>query len=67
MEKAQYRKYKEIYRINLDILKKIIKDCDANINEINIEIDKKNNKQKDGGTIKKIDNTEIIYLLIPSS
>ena len=67
MKKAQYRKYKEIYRINLDILKKIIKDCDANINEINIEIDKKNNKQKDGGTIKKIDNTEIIYLLIPSS
>ena len=45
MTKAQYRKYKEIYQIDLDILKLTIKDCDAKINEINISIDKKNKKQ----------------------
>ena len=31
MKKAQYRKYKEIYQVNLDIIKKAIKDCDNNI------------------------------------
>lgn len=32
MREAQYRKYKEIYEIDLDILKKTIKLCDLNIN-----------------------------------
>ena len=35
MKKAQYRKYKEIYQVDLDIIKKTIKNCDAEINEIN--------------------------------
>lgn len=60
MKKAQYRKYKEIYRINLDILKQTIKNCDIQINQINNEI----HKQKGG---KKIDNDEILYLLIPNN
>jgi hypothetical protein len=54
------RKYKEIYRINLDILKQTIKNCDIQINQINNEI----NKQKGGN---KIDNDEILYLLIPNN
>jgi len=65
MKKAKYRKYKEIYRIDLDILKNIVKDCDAKINEINTNINKQN--QKGGKIIKNIDNTEILYLLIPSN
>jgi phage anti-repressor protein len=65
MKKAQYRKYKEVYRVDLDIIKKTIKICDAEINEINKEIDKKNKKQKGGGLINKIDDNEILYLLIP--
>ena len=67
MKKAQYRKYKEIYQIDLDILKQIIKDCDAQINEINSEIDKRNKKLKGGNITKKIDNNEKIFLLIPKS
>ena len=67
MKKAQYRKYKEIYQIDLDILKQIIKDCDAQINEINNEIDKRNKKLKGGNITKKIDNNEKIFLLIPKS
>ena len=63
MKKAQYRKYKEIYRINLDILKKTIENCDAKINEINNLVNKNNKKQK-GGDI--IDNNMILYLLIPN-
>ena len=38
MKKAQYRKYKEIYRVDLDIIKKTIKNCDVEINEINKSI-----------------------------
>jgi phage anti-repressor protein len=66
MKKAQYRKYKEIYQVNLDIIKKTIKNCDANINEINKDIERKNKKQKGGDKLNKIDNKEILYLLIPT-
>ena len=66
MKKAQYRKYKEVYRVDLDIIKKIIKNCDTEINEINKEIEKINKKQKGGGILlNKIDDKEILYLLIP--
>ena len=63
MKKAQYRKYKEIYRVDLDILKEVIKNCDTQINELNKKIESK--KQKGGGILNKIDNKEILYLLIP--
>ena len=65
MKKAQYRKYKEIYRVDLDIIKSTIKKCDTEIIEINNEIDKKNKKQIGGNIIKKINNDEILYMLIP--
>lgn len=66
MKEAQYRKFKEIYQVNLDIIKKSIKDCDNNILEYNNYILKYNNKQK-GGKIKNIiNNDEILYLLIPN-
>jgi anion-transporting ArsA/GET3 family ATPase len=66
MKKAQYRKYKEIYRVDLDIIKKTIKNCDVKINEINKEIESKNKKQKGGNILNKIDDKEILYLLIPT-
>ncbi len=65
MKKAQYRKYKEVYQIDLDILKQIIQNYDTRVNEINTEIDKRNKKLKGGNLIKKIDNNEKIFLLIP--
>ena len=65
MKKAQYRKYKEIYRVDLDIIKKTIKNCDVEINEINKEIENKNKKQKGGKIFNKINDKEILYLLIP--
>jgi hypothetical protein len=69
MKKAQYRKYKEIYQVDLEIIKKTIKNCDADINEINKEIETKNKKLnlKGGKILNKIDNNEKLYLLIPSS
>ena len=57
MKTAQYRKYKEIYQIDLDIIKQIIKTCDLNVAEIN-------NKIKGGG-IQKEDINEKLFLLIP--
>jgi phage anti-repressor protein len=66
MKKAQYRKYKEIYRVDLNIIKKTIKNCDVNINKINEEIATKNKKQKGGNILNKIDDDEILYLLIPT-
>jgi hypothetical protein len=65
MKKAQYRKYKEVYQVDLNIIKKTIKNCDTEINEINKEIGNKNKKQKGGKILNKIDNKEILYLLIP--
>jgi hypothetical protein len=67
MKKAQYRKYKEVYQVDLDIIKKTIKNCDVKINEINKEIERKNKKQKGGKIINKIDEKEILYLLIPTN
>lgn len=32
MKNAQYRKYKEIFQIDIDIIEKLIKQCDDNIN-----------------------------------
>jgi seryl-tRNA synthetase len=37
-------------------IKKTIKNCDTEINEINKEIEKKNKKQKGGALINKIDD-----------
>jgi hypothetical protein len=65
MKKAQYRKYKEIYEVDIDIIKNVIKDCDVKLKEINNMIDKKNKKQK-GGKMQKITESDKIYLLIPS-
>lgn len=65
MKKSQYRKYKEIYQVDLDIIKRAIKDCDFKISEYNKDIEKTNKKQK-GGTIKKsLSNNEILYMLLP--
>ena len=67
MQAAKYRKYKEIYQVNINIIKKAIKDCDFKINEFNKSIIKYNKKQK-GGNIKNIiDNNEVLYMLIPFS
>jgi phage anti-repressor protein len=65
MKKAQYRKYKEIYEVDIDIIKNVIKDCDVKLKEINNMIDKKNKKQK-GGKMQKITENDKIYMLIPS-
>jgi hypothetical protein len=60
MKKAQYRKYKKIYRVDLDIIKKTIKNCDAEINEINKEIESKN-KKEDNYLIRLIKMKYYIY------
>jgi len=67
MKKSQYRKYKEIYQIDINILKKTIKDCEIKLKEINKEIIKSNKKQK-GGKIKNIiTNEEKLFMLIPNN
>ena len=66
MKQSQYRKYKEIYQVDLKIIKKAIKDCDGKINEYNTDIVKYNKKQKAGTSIKKqIEENEILYMLLP--
>jgi hypothetical protein len=73
MKKSQYRKYKEVYQVDLNILRKTIVDCDKKIIEINNEIEKKNqkiskNKSQSGGkqqNLLLLKDTDIIYMLIP--
>lgn len=60
MKVAQYRKYKEIYQIDISIIKNIIQDCDAKIQEVN----KKIKKQKGGIPVK---NSDVLYMFIPKS
>jgi len=52
MKKSKYRKYKEIYQVDINIIKEIIKDCDFNIKKYNEEIEKSNKKIKNGGKLK---------------
>jgi hypothetical protein len=65
MKKSQYRKYKEIYQVDLNIIKKAIKECDGRINEYNADIEKFNKKQKGGNLKKTLYDNEILYMLLP--
>ncbi len=69
IKKAKYRKYKEVYQVDLDILKSIIKDCDAKIKEVNDYIKKYNKKQEKNqkGGRSLITDKEVLYMLIPST
>lgn len=44
MKKFQYRKYKEIYQVNIDVIKFIIKNCDTFYTLLNETIEKENPK-----------------------
>lgn len=66
MKKSKYRKYKEIYQVDLNIIKEIIKNCDINIKKYNDEIEKSNKKVMNGGKIKlKIEDNDKLFMLIP--
>jgi hypothetical protein len=65
MKKSQYRKYKEIYQVDLNIIKTAIKECDFKIIEYNKNIEKFNKKQKGGSVKKLLSNDEILYMLLP--
>ena len=65
MKKSKYRKYKEIYQVDLDIIKQAIKDCDFKITEYNKNIEKSNKKQKGGNVKKTLFDNEILYMLLP--
>jgi len=51
LKKHQYRKRKEIYQINIDILKEIMEGCDELVNRIDVKKKKKilknTSRQKD--------------------
>jgi phage anti-repressor protein len=57
LKTAQYRKYKEIYQVNLNIIKNVIQTCGLSIKSANKKIN------NDGGEIAQND---IIYMLIPN-
>jgi phage anti-repressor protein len=66
MKKFQYRKYKEVFEVDLDIIKSFIKNCDAEIKNANGVIEKKNTKQKGGTKIPLFNETTKYYMLIPN-
>jgi phage anti-repressor protein len=67
MKKAQYRKFKEVYQVDLDIIKGIIKDCDDEIKKTNKKIESSNKKQKGGKITPLIDETTKFFMFIPNS
>ena len=70
MKKAQYRKYKEVYKVDIDIIKKSIKDCDSKIKEINFEIEKQNERKLKGGSTKPqkkiLSENDNLFIVIPN-
>jgi phage anti-repressor protein len=66
MKKAQYRKFKEIYEVDLDIIKGIIKDCDDEIKKTNKKIESSNKKQKGGKITPLINETTKFFMFIPN-
>ena len=65
MKKSQYRKYKEIYQVDLDIIRKAVNECDIRINQYNADIEKFNKKQKGGNLKKTVGADEKLYMLLP--
>jgi len=62
MKEAQYRKYKEIYEINIYIIKKVIKNCNSNLVQVkNIKTKK---EIKGGANILKIKKNDKLFLSI---
>lgn len=68
MKNAQYRKYKEVYKVDIDIIKKAIDNCDSKIKEINTEITKQNTRKQKSKSIKpqkkEINENDNIFLYI---
>lgn len=59
MKKYAYRKYKEVYQVNLDIIKTIIKDCDNEIRHVDDMI-----ANQKGGKINKISKDDTLFMLL---
>lgn len=64
MKTAQYRKFKEVYECDLDIIRKVIETCDHSISNFNKMIDKRK-KIKKGRNFKKVEEGERLFMLIP--
>jgi hypothetical protein len=62
MKNAQYRKYKEIYQVDLNIIRAAIEGCDATIKEINDMIAKRRHKTGE----RLITETDKLFMLIPN-
>ena len=62
MKEFQYRKYKEIYEVDINIIKKVIKDCDTKLIEIKYIKTKK--EMKGGANILKIKKEDKLFLSI---
>jgi hypothetical protein len=56
LKKVKYRKYKEIYQVNINIIKAVIRDCDCSIKKVNKILEK---NIQNGGSNNQI------YMLIP--
>jgi len=65
MKSGQYRKYKEVYQVDIDIIKKVIKDCDSKLTEINDAISKQNQKKITKGGKTLITKNDRLFMVIP--
>ena len=62
MKPAQYRKYKEIFEVDIDIIKSVIRDCDCSIKTITEKI-----KNKSMNSIKTGGKNDKLYMYIPNT
>jgi phage anti-repressor protein len=53
-KKYQYRKYKEVYEINIDVLKEVMSDCNDFVNNMAIKLQNKLDKKKFNSNISRM-------------
>lgn len=60
-KKFQYRKYKEVYEINLDVLKDVLEKCESLVDSLTRHLIDKKHKKKFGKKIKTMKNSNNKY------
>jgi hypothetical protein len=64
-KKHQYRKYKEVYEIDINVLKEVMEDCNEFVNQLALKLKDKTNKKKiksEFSQMKKKQDKYFIYI-----
>jgi hypothetical protein len=61
--KFQYRKYKEVYEIDIDVLKEVMEDCNEFVNQLALKLKDKTNRKKIKSEISRMKKKQDKYFI----